>query len=392
MKPVTILPPALQSAGRTHVLQRGRKLCYFGGCDYFRLASHPKVLQALRDGLRDFGLNVSASRMTTGNHPLYERLEKSLAAFFGSRSATLAPNGWTPNAMVAQALAGLFSHVLMDERAHASLVDAARLLDCPVLKFRHREAADLARIIRRLGAIKPLLMTDGMFSRDGSVAPLREYLSVLPRGGMLLVDDAHGAGVLGATGRGTPDHAGVSVSRIIQTITLSKAFGVFGGAVIGPRKLRTDIIARSGIFTGSTPLPLPLACAALKSLEILRANPRMRTRLNRNVEYLRQKLHEEGMPVPKLPGPIISLVPRNRRDAGQLARRLLAAGIHPPFIRYPGGPENGYFRFAISSEHTLAQLNLLAKVVTANKSTRPSSGRSFRPAANLTTVCSYSLF
>ena len=363
MKPATILPPALQSAGRTHVLLRGRELCYFGGCDYFRLASHPKVLQALRDGLRDFGLNVSASRMTTGNHPVYERLEKNLANFFGSQSATLAPNGWTPNAMVTQALAGRFSHALMDERAHASLVDAARLLDCPVLKFRHRDAADLARIIRRLGAIKPLLMTDGMFSHDGSVAPLREYLAVLPRGGMLLVDDAHGAGVLGATGRGTPQHANVPMPRIIQTITLSKAFGVFGGAVIGPRKLRMDIIARSGIFTGTTPLPLPLACAALKSLEILRANPRMRRRLNRNVGYLRQQLREEGMLVAGLPGPIVSLVPRNRRDADHLTRQLLAMDIHPPFIRYPGGPKNGYFRFAISSEHTIAQLHLLAKVL-----------------------------
>jgi 8-amino-7-oxononanoate synthase len=367
MKPAITLPPALQSAGRTHVLQRGRKLCYYGGCDYFRMASHPQVLRALRNGLRDFGLNVSASRMTTGNHPVYERLERNLAAFFGSQTATLAPNGWTPNAMVAQALAGQFSHVLMDERAHASLVDASLLLDCPVLKFRHRDAADLARIIRRLGSIKPLLMTDGMFSHDGSIAPLREYLAAVPHGGMLVVDDAHGAGVLGPTGRGTPEHAGVPTSRIVQTITLSKAFGVFGGAVLGPRKLRTDIIVRSGIFTGSTPLPLPLACAALKSLNILRTNRRLRERLSRNVTHVRRKLRTGGISVPELPGPIISLVPRNRGEAGRLARRLLAAGIHPPFIRYPGGPKNGYFRFAISSEHTLAQLNLLASVVTAQK-------------------------
>ena len=224
MNRATTLPPALQLDGRTHVLLRGRKLCYFGGCDYFRMASHPRVLEALRDGLRNFGLNVSASRMTTGNHPVYGRLERSLAAFFGAQSATLAPNGWMPNAMLTQALAGRFSHVLMDERAHASLADAARLLDCPVLKFRHRDAANLALIIRRLGAVKPLLMTDGMFSSDGSIAPLRKYLDALPRGGMVLLDDAHGAGVLGPTGRGTPQHLGVPMSRIIQTITLSKAF------------------------------------------------------------------------------------------------------------------------------------------------------------------------
>ncbi len=359
------LPPTLERAGRTHVLQHGRRLCYFGGCDYFRLASDPRVLQALRDGLRRFGLNVSASRMTTGNHRLYERLERALAAFFNAETATLAPNGWAPNAMVAQALAGRFSHVLMDQRAHASLVDAARLLDCPVIKFRHRDAADLAHLVRRLGAIKPLVMTDGMFSHDGSVAPLKDYLTVLPRDGRLLVDDAHGAGVLGATGRGTAQHAGVSTARIIQTVTLSKAFGVYGGAVLGPGKLRAAILARSGLFTGSTPLPLPLACAALKSVAILRAGASLRRRLARNVSHLRAKLREAGIPVTETPGPVISLVPRTRLDADQLGRRLLAAGIHPPFIKYPGGPDRGYFRFAIASEHTTAQLNHLAQVLIA---------------------------
>ncbi len=373
MKPAKNLPPVLQLAGRTDVLQGGRTLCYFGGCDYFRLASHPQVLRALRQGLRDFGLNVSASRMTTGNHPVYERLEKSLADFFDSQSATLAPNGWTPNAMVAQALSGRFSHVLIDERAHGSLADAARLLDCPVIKFHHRDPADLARIIRRLGASRPLLMTDGMFSHDGSVAPLQEYLAAMPRSGMLLVDDAHGAGVLGVSGRGTPEHTGVPTTRIIQTITLSKAFGVFGGAVIGSRKLRADIIARSGIFTGSTPLPPPLACAALKSLDILQNDRHLRKRLTRNVSHLRGKLRAGGIPVPETPGPIIPSAPRNRREASHLARQLLAADIHPPFIKYPGGPGNGYFRFAISSEHTLAQLNLLADVLIAQELPGPSS-------------------
>jgi 8-amino-7-oxononanoate synthase len=382
MKPPMTLPPSLQPSGRTSVLQHGRKLCYFGGCDYFRMASHPQVLQALRDGLRQFGLNVSASRMTTGNHPVYERLERSLAAFFGSKTATLAPNGWMPNAMVTQALAGQFSHVLLDERAHASLADAARLLDCPVVKFRHRDASDLARAIRRLGAIKPLLMTDGMFSHDGSVAPVREYLAVLPRGGRVLVDDAHGAGVLGPTGRGTPQHAGVSTARIIQTITLSKAFGVFGGAVLGPGKLRNALIARSGIFTGSTPLPPPLACAALKSVAILRANRRLRGRLNRNVAHFRRKLRRGGIPVPELPGPIVSLVPRNRLEGERLGQHLLAAGIHPPFITYPGGPKNGYFRFAISSEHTMAQLDLLASVIVAALRTPNPPRQRIRPPCN----------
>jgi 8-amino-7-oxononanoate synthase len=365
MKPPASLPSALQAAGRTHVLQHGRRLCYFGGCDYFRLSSHPRVLRALREGIKKFGLNVSASRMTTGNHPAHERLEKSLAAFFGVETATLAPNGWLPNSMVTGALASHFSHALLDERAHPSLADAARLLDCPVIRFRHRDAADLARAIRRLGAIQPLLLTDGMFSHGGSVAPLKEYLAVLPRSGWMLVDDAHGAGVLGRTGRGTLQLAGVSRSRVVQTITLSKAFGVFGGAVLGPAGLRSAIIARSGIFTGSTPLPPPLAWAALESIAVLKKDRRLRERLDRNVRHLRQRLREGGIDVPENPGPVIALTPVNPAKAARLSRRLMAAGIHPPFIRYPGGPKSGSFRFAISSEHTFAQLDLLADVLVA---------------------------
>ena len=122
-------PASLQQVKRTYVRQRGLTLSYFGGCDYFRLGSHPVVLAAVREGLQRYGLNVAASRLTTGNHRLYELLEKKLARFFGVESALLASNGYLPNLMVAQALAGEFSHALIDERAHGSLIDAAQFLD-----------------------------------------------------------------------------------------------------------------------------------------------------------------------------------------------------------------------------------------------------------------------
>lgn len=357
------LPPAPRQTRRTYVLHRGRTLSYFGGCDYFRLSSHPRVLKALTAGLKHHGLGVSASRLTTGNHPIYEQLEQSLARFFGTESATLASNGYAPNLMAAQALAGRFSHALIDERAHGSLVDAAQFLDCPVLKFKHRDDADLARLVCRLGNIRPLVLTDGMFAHDGGVAPLKRYLAELPAGAMVLVDDAHGAGVLGKNGRGTLEHEGVSSRQIIQTITLSKAFGVYGGAVLGRGELRSQIIKGSRLFIGSTPLPLPLACAAMKSLAVLRGGRRFRARLFRNVVYVRGKLRAGGFAIEETPGPIISAVPQSVKDANHLKPRLLAGGIYPPFIQYPGGPEGGHFRFVISSEHSQRQLDGLAKVL-----------------------------
>lgn len=353
------LSPPLQQVDRTFVLNQGRKLSYFGGCDYFRLSSHPQVLQAAEGGLRRYGLNVSASRITTGNHQLYENLEKQIARFFGAPSATLASNGYVPNLMVAQALAGQFSHALIDERAHGCLADAAQLLDCPIVKFRNQDAADLARILKRLGNIRPIILTDGMFSHDGTLAPIKQYLAALPAGGMILLDDAHGAGTLGKTGRGTLELAGVPGTRIIQTITLSKAFGVYGGAVLSSPELRSAIISKSRLFSGNTPLPLPLANAALKSLAILAADKKMRARLQRNISFVKDSLCRAGYPMVDSPAPIIAIVPTSAKETARLKKRLLAASVFPSFIKYPGGPENGYFRFAISSEHTHKQLRML---------------------------------
>jgi len=360
------LPEPLQQIDRTCVLWRGRRLAYFGGCDYFRLASHPAVLRAMQIGLEKYGLNVAASRKTTGNHRLHGELEKALAAFFGGESALLVSNGYLTNLAVAQALAGDFSHVLIDARAHGCLVDAAVFFDCPVITFSHRDCADLRRILQRLGrSARPILLTDGMFSHDGSVAPLREQQEILPRDAWMLVDDAHGAGILGRRGRGTVELAGIRRERVIQTMTLSKALGVYGGAILGSRQLRGRIIARSRVFVGGTPLPLPLANAALTAVKVLKANAGWRTRLHRRAAGIKAALRDRGWSLPDAPGPIIPFVPRDEREAAALKRKLLAAGIHPPFIHYPGGPENGQFRFVISSEHTGAQLAALVKVLSA---------------------------
>ena len=360
---MTKLEP-LQQLARNHVRFRGRKLLYFSGCDYFRLASHPAVLQAAVDGLKKFGLNVAASRVTTGHHEIYETLERQLAKFFAAEDALLVASGYLTSAIVAQALAGNFSHALADERAHPALLDAAFQLNCPILKFKHRDAEDFARAAARCGKnARLILLTDGMFSHDGSVAPLKKYLKLLPRDGLILLDDAHGAGVLGKNGRGTPEFENVSRRRIIQCVTLSKAFGVYGGAILGTRELREKIFARSRAFIGSTPPPLPLANAALQAVKILGAQKSFRKRLNRNAEFVKAALRKSGVKFPETPGPIVRLEIENKSSIEKLKRELLAAGIYPPFLKYHGAAD-GYFRFVISSEHTRAQLNKLLAVLT----------------------------
>ena len=349
------------------MIEAGQKLVYFAGCDYFRMSSHPAVLEALRRGLDEFGLNVAASRKTTGNHILYARLERAVAQFFAADSATLFSNGYMANLGVAQALAGEFTHALIDERAHSSLLEAARLLECLVHSYPHRDAAAVGRWVRRCRPPhRVIVITDGLFSHSGEVAPLAGLLRALPASGMMLVDDAHGAGVLGRHGRGTLELAGVSRRRIIQTVTLSKAFGAYGGAVLGSVALRQRIIRCSRLFAGNTPLPLPLASAALAGLKVLREDARPRRRLHLNATLVKTALREAGLVISDGPGPIIAIRPVQERVAQRLQARLRAAGIHPPYINYLGGPGDGYFRFVISSEHTPEQLETLVAVLRAS--------------------------
>jgi 7-keto-8-aminopelargonate synthetase-like enzyme len=254
----------------------------------------------------------------------------------------------------------------VDELAHGAVLDAARMLGCPVKKFPHLNPVGLAKLISKCGRNpRPMVLTDGMFAHDGPVAPLREYLKILPPNGMILVDDAHGAGVLGRTGKGTLELEHVSRRRIIQCVTLSKAFGAFGGVALVSRALQKKILTRSRVFAGTTPLPPMLAGAALAALKILRAEPARRKRLFKNLFFVRTKLRAAGWAISETPGPIVRLPAMAAAKVRELKKRLLVAGIYPPFLKYPGASASGAFRFVISSEHSRAQLDRLAAVLAA---------------------------
>ena len=360
----------LQFVGANEVRWRNRTLVYFSGCDYLRLARDPRLSAAANKTLAEQGLNVAASRLTTGNHKLYAKLEAELAKFFGSQTALIFPDGYLGPMTVAQALTGEFTHVFVDDLAHGALVDAARMLDCPIEKFQHRDPTHLAKLMAKCGSnARPIVLTDGMFSHDGSVAPLRAYLKILPACGMILVDDAHGVGVLGAAGKGSLEHESVNRQRIIQCATLSKAFGAYGGVVLASRALQEKILECSRIFVGTTPLPLPLVGAALTALKILRNEPVRRKKLLQNLSYVRTQLRLAGWEVSETPGPIVRLSLLDEAEVSALKKHLLAAGIYPPFLKY-GNTARGAFRFVISSEHTRVQLKKLVAVLAAFKSAR----------------------
>ena len=344
----------LQQVDRTYVLWRGRKLSYFAGCDYFRLSSHPKILRALQKTLTQVGLNVAASRKTTGNHRLYNDLETALRKFFRSEAAVISSTGYFTNIIAAQALRGSIDHLFIDERAHGSLRDAAVFLGCRSSDFSHRNARDLQK---KAGSANGhvAVLTDGMFSHDGSIAPLSEYRKAIGPEALLWVDDAHAGGIIGSLGHGTVELEGISRRNLLQTVTFSKAFGTYGGAILCDKKMAALISEKSCAVGGNTPTPLPLVAATLAALEL--CNDRLRTQLFKNIELFWKHLSH---PAPDRLTPIISFAPANPT---RLRRQLLAAGIYPPHIKYPGGPAAGYFRFAISSQHSPAQIKKLAAVL-----------------------------
>lgn len=358
-------PPTLRQVSPTEVDFRGRRLSYFGGSDYFRLSWHPQVRAAIVTTLTHDGHNVAASRMTTGNHPIYDELERALAKFFGFPAAVVTATGYAAPLVAAQALAGVVTHVIVDQRAHSCLKDAARLSGAKVIFFAHRELASLVKALRSGGRdAKPVVFTDGLSPLDGSVPPLAEYLAVLPANALLLVDDAHGVGTLGQRGRGVLDSLCTRDPRVLLTLTMSKALGAYGGAVLAPAWLRKRIIAHSAIHAGGTPLPPPLTAAGLTALKLLRNSGRiLRARLDANTHSVKEAFRATHPDWLERPGPTFTVSFREPRQSEQLRRRLLAAGIYPTLIRYRNGPAEAFFRLAIASEHTPSQITTLREVL-----------------------------
>jgi 7-keto-8-aminopelargonate synthetase-like enzyme len=357
----------LRVASRTEVWLGRRRLTYFGGCDYFRFSVHPQVLAAAIRAAQQFGLGVAASRRTTGNHPLYEQFEGELADFCGAEAARLVSTGYAANLVVAQALAHDFTHLLIDAGAHPSLHDAATFFAAQRLQFRAGDTAEAVRLQAKLPAqARCLVLTDGIGATDGAAAPLAALRAGLRPETWLLVDDCHGLGTVGRTGRGSLELAGIDHRQVLHTGTLSKALGAFGGVILGDRNLIQRVTTSSPLFTGSTPPPLPLVAAAKAALARLRTHPGPLRRLHAHVAQVKQTLWAAGRLERITPGPICRVVPRDDLDRKQLTERLLKADIFPSFLDYPGLPSGGAFRFGLSSEHTRAQLRALIQAVTGD--------------------------
>jgi len=360
--------PELRFLDRTRVMFQGKPYLFFGGTDYHRLASHPEVVAACRQEAESGGISSAGSRITTGNNPLYARLEEKLSSFLGTEEAALCSGGYLSNTVALEALADDYQRIFVDSDAHVSLRGPARCLAAErVSTFRHADPGDLSRQIQ--GSLhsgeRPLVLTDGVASYSGELSPLGEYWEVVRNwGGLLLVDDAHGIGTVGPSGKGSPEAARLPPVAFVQTGTLSKALGTFGGLVAGSTGLAARIMDRSQAFVAATAIPPPIAAAAIRSIEILQGNPGMISGLQTRTAHVREKLRAMGFVTCSSPAPIISITHRDTARNERLRLILLEHGLYLPLIRdYPGSPPGGHFRLTLSSVHTDQDITRLLEAV-----------------------------
>lgn len=361
----------LQSAQGVHVEIDGRSVLSFCSNDYLGLAADVRLVAALQAGAAQTGVGSGASHLVTGHHQLHEQLEQALAAFSGLPAALLFSTGYMANLGIVTALLGRNDAIFADRLNHASLNDAAVLCRAEFKRYAHNDLAALEDLLRASRARRKLIAVDAVFSMDGDLAPVPELLALCERyDAWLLLDDAHGFGVLGEGGRGILSHYAVASPRIIYMATLGKAAGVFGAFVAGEAVLVDYLLQKARSYIYTTAVPPALSAAVLAALEIIAGADERRQQLQRLREQLHARLRLQRWRLMPSPTAIQPVIVGDNEDALRLSKHLLAAGLLVPAIRPPTVPQGtARLRISLSAAHDEADIARLVDVLHEAEST-----------------------
>jgi len=352
----------VESADGPHLTVEGRRYLAFCSNDYLGLAHHPALVEAACRGAERYGVGAGASALISGHTEAHEALEARLARFVRLPRALHFGAGYLANLGLVAALAGRGGTVFSDELNHACLIDGARLSRADVQVYPHLDVAALARMLESCSTAEKLLATDAVFSMDGDLAPLPELLELCERyDAWLVVDDAHGFGVLGEGGRGTLSHFGISSPRIAYMGTLGKAAGVHGAFIAGDDALIEWLVQRARTYVFTTASPPLLACALMASVELIEQEESRRKHLRALVGRLKQRLEDLPWRLRASDTPIQPLIVGDNRAALDLAEGLRSRGIWVPAIRPPTVPVGtARLRIALSAAHSVEHVDELA--------------------------------
>lgn len=345
----------------------GRELLSFSSNDYLGLAHHPALIQAVTRALPEMGVGAGASHLITGHHAAHHALEMQFAAFTGYPAALLFSTGYMANLAVVTSLVGRDGEVFADKLNHASLNDAALLSRAKFSRYAHNDLAALARLLTASTASHKIVVVDAVFSMDGDLADLPALLALCElHDAWLLVDDAHGFGVLGPAGRGTLAHFGINSPRIIYMATLGKAAGVAGALVAAESDVVAWLLQKARTYIYTTASPPILSAALSTSLELIAQADERRLHLMRLISQLRAGLHALGHILVDSPTPIQPVIIGTNAATSALSNGLLEQGILVPAIRPPTVPQNtARLRISLSADHTDADVTQLLSAMGA---------------------------
>ncbi len=339
----------------------GKKVLNFCSNNYLGLANHPRIVAAARQAMEKYGVGPGAVRTIAGTMDLHVKLDERLAEFKGVDAAITFQSGFTANLGTIPALVGKGDAIFSDELNHASIIDGCRLSRAKIIRYAHCDAADLEKQLKeqRANYRRALVVTDGVFSMDGDVAPLDEIYNVTRNyEAILMVDDAHGEGVLGRGGRGIVDHFNLHGKVDVEVGTLSKAFGVVGGVVAGDAKVVEWLHQRGRPFLFSSAMTVPDVAACLEAVDMLEQSTELVDKLWENTRYFKEEMKNLGFDTGESVTPITPVMLGEARLAQEFSQALYEAGVFGMAIGYPTVPRGkARIRVMISAAHSREDLD-----------------------------------
>ncbi|HEX15758.1 MAG TPA: pyridoxal phosphate-dependent aminotransferase family protein [Deltaproteobacteria bacterium] len=350
----------IESAQGTEVMVNGRRLIMAGSNNYLGLTEHPKVKEAAIRAIERYGTGCAGSRFLNGNLDIIEELEEKLARFFRKEAALVFATGYQTNLGTISALLGRRDVAILDKYDHASIIDGCRLAMTQVRRFRHNDVDDLRRVLEEVPEeAGKLIIVDGVFSMEGDIAPLPEIIAVAKEyGARVMVDDAHGIGVLGKGGRGTAEHFGVEDEVDLIMGTYSKSLATIGGFIAGPKEVINYIkhFARSLIFSAA--IAPPLAAAASAALDVIMEEPERRERLWKNTRKMLEGFKALGFDTGESCTPIIPIIIGDMMKTFQMCGLLERYGVFVnPVVPPATPPGRELLRTSFMATHTDEQLD-----------------------------------
>jgi glycine C-acetyltransferase len=334
----------------------GRRVLNFCSNNYLGLANHPRLVSAAGEAMQKYGVGPGAVRTIAGTMSLHVELDKRMAAFKGVEAAITFQSGFTANLGVIPALVGKEDVIFSDELNHASIIDGSRLAGAKIVRYGHCDAADLGRVIQeeRGKYRRALVVTDGVFSMDGDIAPLDKIYEQAQAGeAILMVDDAHGEGVLGKGGRGIVDHFGLHGKVDVEVGTFSKAFGVVGGVAAGDGQVVEWLQQRGRPFLFSSAMTVPDVAACLAAVDLLERSTELVERLWSNANLFKKEMRSLGFDTGKSETPITPVILGEAQLAQEFSRALFEAGVFGMAIGFPTVPQGkARIRVMISAAHS----------------------------------------